>query len=398
MIKKALIDRLFNAFTIQRWNDQIRPTPLVEMDKNGHKMVIAYCLARAAAEEGLPVNWHNVIRGGLFELLRRAVLSDIKSPIYRKIKASYSKEFQELSQWVYLQLEPEVSNPDVLQELHSYLVQNTLLDELSERILAASHVYASYWEFQIIREATPRSDTLQRIEHQILLDLAPYTSLTGLKRLLDRDRIAAFVDLMGQLRFQVRWGQTPRLPVTSVLGHSMMVAALAYLLTREIPGGACDARLRNNFFAGLLHDLPEALTRDIISPVKGAVKTLSSVIGEIERELVRKEVHPLLDAAWQEEFSYFTEDEFSSKIVDNGSVIKTTSDEISARFNADSHQPVDGELIKAADHLAAFVEAQRSIEAGFSTPELQEGYHGLRKLYTGKKIAGLNIGSIYADF
>lgn len=398
MLRKSLILRLFNAFTIQRWNDQIRPVPFVEMDKNGHKMAIAYCLARYAQQDGETVHWNNLIRGGIFELLCRSVLSDIKSPIYRKLRAKYPAVFRDLSQWVYDQLEEEFPNNALLAELKAYLVTGNFLDPLSQKILAASHIYASYWEFQIIREATPNSEAIRRIENMMFLDLARYYSLGGVKRLFDREPVAAFVDLVGQLRLQVRWGQTPRLPVTSVLGHSMMVAALTYFLTRELPGPACDERLRNNFFGGLFHDLPETVTRDIISPVKRAVPELPAVLTEIEKELVHKEIYPLLDQSWHEEFRYFTEDEFTSKVVKDGQAVKVSSEEITKRYNGDAFRPIDGELIKVADSLAAFVEAHKSIEAGFSTPELRDGVHSLKKTYAKKKVAGLNIGSIYADF
>lgn len=398
MLRKALILRLFNAFTIQRWNDHIRPAPLVEMDKNGHKMAIAYCLARYAEDNGTSVAWHNLIRGGVFELLRRTVLSDIKSPIYNTLSTKYPEVFRELSQWVYEQLETEFSNDRLLAELRSYLVSDDLLDNVSRDILAAAHIYASHWEFQIIREASPSSEKIRQIENMMFLDLAPYAKLPGVRCLLERKPVAGFIDLVGQLRFQVRWGQTPRLPVTSVLGHSMMVAALAYFLTREFPDPACDSLLKNNFFNGLFHDIPESLTRDIISPVKLAVPKFCEVLSEIERDLVSKQIHPLLDPTWIKDFVYLTENEFAAKIVNDGVVELVSSEAIVSEYNSDKYQPLDGSLTKIADHLAAFVEAHKSIEAGFSTPELQDGHHELRKLYTNRKVAGLNIGSIYADF
>ena len=396
MLRRALILRIFNAFTIQRWNDQIRPVPMVEMDKHGHKMAIAYCLARYAESEGKTVPWHNLIRRGIFELLRRSVLSDIKSPVYRKLRTQYPEVFQGLSKWVYQELEPEVSKPDLLQEFKDYLL-NDKPDTLSGDILAASHIYASYWEFQIIRRASPENETIRRIENTMFLDLAQYRSLSGLKRLFDREPVAAFVDLVGQLRFQVRWGQTPRVPLTSVLGHSMMVAALSYLLTREL-SSPCEKRLRNNFFGGLFHDLPESVARDIISPVKRATPEMANAIAGIEKELVQKEIYPLIDAGWHEELDYFTRDEFDSKILKEGKVCKVTSEEINKNYNRDEYRPIDGALIRVADDLAGFVETHKSKDAGFATPELLEGYHNLKKKYKNKKVAGLNIGSIYADF
>jgi hypothetical protein len=108
MIRKALIHRLLDALTIQRWNDQSRPQSLVDIYKNGHKMTIAYRLARCAAEDGQAVEWHNIVHGGPFELLCRAVLSDIKAPIYRKSRSKYAEMCREIRLWRYQQMEARV--------------------------------------------------------------------------------------------------------------------------------------------------------------------------------------------------------------------------------------------------------------------------------------------------
>ena len=399
MFRKSLMIRLFDAFSIQRWNDQLRPVPMVEMDKNAHKMATAYCLAKCAEQEGIEIDWSNIIRGGIFELLRRSVLSDIKSPIYRKLRAEHPDMFGKLSQWVYGELESEFSHDEVLsKELKRYLVDDNLLDDVSRNILSASHLYASYWEFQIIREAIPDTDAVRKIQNTMIRDMAPYFSLTGLQKLLDRDPLAGFIDLVGQLRFQIRWGQTPRMPSTTVLGHSMMVACLSYFLTRALKVTACDRRVRNNFFGGLFHDLPETVTRDIPSPVKNAVPGLDKVLSNMEKELVQKEIYPLIDESWHNEFTYFVQDEFSSKIIQGGRVEKVTSDDICTKYNRDELSPIDGELVRAADQLAGFMEAKVSVDAGFTTAELVDGIHRYKSENTGKKVAGLNIGSIYADF
>lgn len=68
MVRRALIATLFKGFFIQRWNDKIRPVVLTEIDKNAHKMVIAYCLAKYE-EKNQEVNWHNIIKGGIFKFL-----------------------------------------------------------------------------------------------------------------------------------------------------------------------------------------------------------------------------------------------------------------------------------------------------------------------------------------
>ncbi len=94
------------------------------------------------------------------------------------------------------------------------------------------------------------------------------SDVEGLRYLALFPTYRSFVDLCGRLRFQVRWGQLYRVPRTSVLGHMLIVAILSYLFSLEID--ACPKRGTNNYFTGLFHDLPEVLTKDIISPVKTA--------------------------------------------------------------------------------------------------------------------------------
>ena len=70
------------------------------------------------------------------------------------------------------------------------------------------------------------------------------------------------------------------MPETFVMGHMLVVAILSYFMSLELDN-PCRKRLENNFFSGLFHDLPEVLTRDIVSPVKNSVKGLDSIISQI---------------------------------------------------------------------------------------------------------------------
>ncbi len=289
-----------------------------------------------------------------------------------------------------------IDNEGFKEELKSYLVDGNSIDEQSKNILAASHVYASLWEFEIIRQTNPTGYQIEDIKKLLLNDIEKYLVLDGMRKIITKNRIADFIDLVGQLRFQIRWGHTPRIPSTSVLGHSMMVACLSFFFSLEIK--ACPSRIRNNFFGGLFHDLPESVTRDIISPVKGAVEELGKVIGQIESELVREQIYPLIEEPWISEFEYFTKDEFQSKVLVDGEIKKVSSDEITKQYNHDGNNPIDGQIVKIADHLAAFVEAYKATESGIRTPQLEDGNHDLRAQYKNKTIGGVNIGSIYADF
>jgi putative hydrolase of HD superfamily len=106
----------------------------------------------------------------------------------------------------------------------------------------------------------------------------------------------------------------------------------------------------------------------------------------------------LIPEAWQPEMRMFTEDEFASKVTIEGKLQSTTSDTITASYNEDRYNPVDGELVKAADELAAFMEAYLALENGISNPQLQKAVQEKRLSYRNKTIAGVNLGKLYEEF
>ena len=51
MLTKSFIEFLYEAAYIQRWNDHIRPGGFTELDKQAHKMMILYVLARLLSSQ-----------------------------------------------------------------------------------------------------------------------------------------------------------------------------------------------------------------------------------------------------------------------------------------------------------------------------------------------------------
>ena len=65
MLGKDFIEFLYEAAHIQRWNDHIRPGGFTELDKQAHKMMILYILARYEEEDhGAVLDWRALIEGG----------------------------------------------------------------------------------------------------------------------------------------------------------------------------------------------------------------------------------------------------------------------------------------------------------------------------------------------
>jgi putative hydrolase of HD superfamily len=394
MIKKPLLLRIFDAAYMQRWNDKVRPVELLELDKQAHKMIIAYFFGKF--EEDSPgFNWIEIIEGGIFEFLQRLVITDLKPPIFERIKADPVK-YKKLNDWVYKSLSPILSMPgnDFCQRYRNYF--SSTEENLNRRILNAAHFYATKWEFDIIERANPDGYEIAEIKKQLVEKQEEYYDLTGMDRIIKHRKYRDFIDLCGQLRFQIRWATLHRIPKTSVMGHSLFVAILSYLFSLEI--NACEKRRINNFFTGLFHDMPEVLTRDIISPLKRSVEGLDEMIKEYEKEMMEKEVYGLIPEDWHDEIRMFTEREFDNVVTVDNACLNVSCREISEKYNSDEFNPRDGELVRAADALAAFIEAYSAIKNGSANEELHNAAMSIKKKYEKVNIAGIDFGGIYGEF
>ena len=395
MIRKELLELLFEAASIQRWNDHIRPDHFSELDKQAHKMVFAYVLAKfEETDRGAAVDWSALIEGGLFELLHRIILTDIKPPVFHKLMAEKGGQ---LNRWVLHRLEDKLAalGEDFPGRMERYMARGGH-DFLEKKILKAAHYLATNWEFKIIYNLNAGLYGLEETKTSIENQIEEHFDLAGVQKLNLNKKTGNFLDLVGQLRFQQRWAQTPRVPKTSVLGHMLLVALFTYLCSIEME--ACPKRIYHNYFAGLFHDLPEVMTRDIVSPVKRSVEGLDAIIKEIEQRQMEERVFPLLPSAWHSEIRYFTENEFQSKIVDNGTVRFVSSSEIGEKYNQDRYRPLDGEILKACDQLAAHMETYLSITYGIKPVGLVEVNRELADSFKQRQLAGIDFGRIFDYF
>ncbi len=396
MIEK-LVERCFEAASMLRWNDHIRPVELTELDKQAHKMVIAYTIAKIEEDRGNVINWLDLIEGFIFEFLYRLVLTDIKPPVFHRMIAERRKE---LNQYVLKNLKQdlnELENEDFNKKFEKYFSHSK--NTLERRIIRAAHYLATNWEFKIIYNSAPYVYGIEKTKEEIENQIEDHYDLIGVQKILLGKKSYGFVDLCGQLRFQKRWAHSPRVPETSVLGHMLIVAITAYLCTIEMNEPPCDKRIYNNFFAGLFHDLPEVSTRDIISPIKKAAD-LEEIIKDYENERMKEEILPLIPKTWHEEMNYFTENEFQNRIkIEEGIIQKGIQfEDLNSKYNENELSPIDGELIQACDKLAAFIEANLSIEYGIKSKFLLEGRKRIYGDCKGKEISGTDFGRIFNYF
>lgn len=391
MIKKSLIEFIFDAGSIERWNDHIRPSRgFTELDKQAHKMLYAYILAKDAKE----IDRLRLCEGCIFEFLHRLVLTDIKPPVFHRLMA---EKGDQINSWVISSLRSNLEDISggFFERFKEYY-RNPDFSASEKKLLESAHYLATKWEFDIIYAGNSTYYGIDKTHREIQLKLESFNSLPYFKEFSRNENLKGVTNLLGQLRFQQRWSKTPRLPATSVMGHMLIVAVLSYLCSLEIK--ACETRCTNNFFGGLFHDVPEVLTRDIVSPVKNSVEGLDELIKEIEDVQMHETIFPLIPKEWQKELSYFTQDEFASKICVDGKISITASDEINAKYNQNEFCPIDGEIIRGCDIFGAYIETYFSHITGVTSPTLRTANRETYKEYKNKIIGGYNFGELFEFF
>ncbi|MDR1404507.1 MAG: HD domain-containing protein [Candidatus Methanoplasma sp.] len=350
-----LVYLIFDAANMHRWNDHLRTAELTELDKQAHKAAIAWVLGKYEETEGNgKIDWNRIIEHSLFSFIQRSVMTDLKPQVFHRI---ISEKSEEVNRYVISCFETNV--PDADPEFKSRLEEYLRSDKKSKEdaIIRAAHYLATRWEFKMIYDANRSMYGIENTKKEIDEQILQHCDLIGVKKQMEDENTFDFIDLIGQLRFQQRWARTPRIPKTTVLGHSLIVADMIYL--GDFDRKADRKQIYNNYYTALFHDLPEVLTKDVLSPIKANVDGLAILLESYERELVQSKIMPLVPKSWHRELEFMVFEPFTD--VDDA-----------------EHGRRTGRDIKSCDLMAAYIEARASRCYGISSKALEKGEKELR--------------------
>ena len=80
----------------------------------------------------------------------------------------------------------------------------------------------------------------------------------------------------------------------------------------------------------------------------------------------------------------------------NGKTKVVSWEDLNEKYNMADYQPIDGKLVRVADHLAALMEADISIKHGITSDHLQNGRDGMLEHYEKNKlICGINVHDLF---
>lgn len=388
---KKVFDFLFSGTTLRRWNGFIHPVELTEVDRQGHKMMIAWFLYMLeyptyTAEEAHDI-YIEIVEDAFFTYCLNLALTDIKPSIYEQI-CKNEEHHQAIVTWALERFIPFLNNisPRLTERAQQYLMPPTHTTQARE-ILKSASLYSRLWEYQLLRDANAFLHSHTTIVRTLSDDIEQQCErLPSLKKILPSCYISLpyyttelrrIVSLCGILRFQRRWSQIVRLPETNVLGHAFLVSAYSYLFSTSMD--SCPMRIANTFFGALFHDLPELVTQDIVNPVKHSSSCVTRIIEayeyqEMERIIINplKEEVPHIAKALQYLLGYDVGSEFYNTVIEADSPRIVSFRALHQEYNSVHYTPKDGTLIKLCDNISALIEAHTSIIHGVRSPQLIE--------------------------
>ena len=119
-MEKDFAIKIFEGFSIQRWNDLVRPFDLVEMDKAAEKMIIAYIIGKYEEKKGFYIDWNWMIYASIFDLLKKIALCDIKAPVQQMLKREFPQEYLRLNEWVLNQYKNLIKDQKLFSQFTIY--------------------------------------------------------------------------------------------------------------------------------------------------------------------------------------------------------------------------------------------------------------------------------------
>ena len=323
-----LIDKILSWLSIFRWNTFPRLRDISSLDHLTFVAHIALLLAFAREEE----EW---IHYDTSLLIRKILYSGFFNFIYSDISSDVKERLKWKNPTIYEALEEKITT-----EMLSWEIDDAMKSDIGEirvqtqedDLIAFAKLWASYYE--VYHNSLVYTDAyakvMQNMRHRSENSLfAPFLTYIDFDP-TDQNDLERYLLVIHRLASSYRWNRSVRKYPVSVLSHTYLITFFTYIVARE--KWYDDATLSDMLLTALYHDIPEAITGDIITPTKKAVPWLEQAIEHIEASMVDEYL-----------LSYLGDSRFR---------------ELIRRKMLSPWKEVHGDLVKYADILSAYHEAR----------------------------------------
>lgn len=340
---RDLVDLSTVMFSMRRWNNKPTFDSISEASNSGFVLHVAHLLGMMETVKGNDVDMKKVITRIILKDMPKCIISDIslstKSTIQSLSPSAWDRMYKS-------SIEEVMKNvPDYLKNQFEDAMINSRDDSLEGKIVNAADLYAAFMEAEINMRFFPEYfkepfETITKNMNEI--------DIESFKYILQSENMKTYLSQIRTLIFSIRWNQHPRTVPTTVSGHTFFVTFIAYLISTRIE----EADVLNVLEKAIFHDVPEALTGDIISPTKRRVEGFEAAVEEVESKMVREILLPLLPDTIA---NYYVP--LMLKPFEGG---------------------IEGKIAKASDVMGSLIECKMEIKNGMNTSFFKYGYESLK--------------------
>lgn len=335
---------------LRRWTEITTNAKYDEISKQALNCFICFLLAKELEKRGISICWENFPKIAIFRAFQKAYVNfDTPEHILKAICDLGGIDFNIQFNRATLKIISQKTNEEFTEWIKSS--QGTY----EETIYRAATKIATLLELKEIRANINGDYSLKYRE--IIESMKKYENIPGFLEMSNEECecFEAF-KAVSKLRNQNRWAAYSYSVSCSVLGHLFDTAVFAYWMCIE--NHKSEEVATKCFFMGIFHDIPEAFTRDIPSPIKDGIKGFRELTEKYELKCMEKSFYPKL----------ITISETLPKAVKD----IMFEDETNSEYKA---------LMKGADYMSAVSEIVRQFMGGSRDPEFVDAIQNHNKKF-----------------
>lgn len=342
---------------MKRWNNYPRIEDMCLLDNVGYTLHIAEFLAYLEEQKWHSINREFLIKRIIFGSLKNLILSDINSGTKTYILKNNPEIFSALEKkalnYVLSLPAPEYIKNDIQSIMENDTFQKELL------IIQWAKRVAGWKESEINAKIFTEIYEIPVREIKKSLDESTQ-KLESMKQLLENENYLKYLSHIRRLSHCMRWNQQNRIFPISVMSHLVLITFLTYVLVMIENKNEKKYDMTEMLLRAMYHDIPEAITWDIITPTKKAVPGFVELLEKVEIDMMNDYL-----------FHYIPQD-YKTKLFP---------------YMLHPFQGTEGKIVKNADILSALLEAK--VEVNHGSENFKEIYRTIKKkvnTFDGKSI------------
>jgi len=307
----TLLKLMFSKWlSIKRWNNFPRVEDITPLDNAGFVIHIALFLVHLEEKNNIKIDKEYIIKKIIFDLFKSLVLADINSGTRDYIL--------KIDKNIMLELETKVL--DFLYSFEDWdFIKSDMKQVFSDKtkkieddIINAAKKFAWHQECVINARVFLYAYDVALGEINSYLN-ENKNKLFCLRELLKNDNYKNYLSHIRRLSHAMRWSWKQRKYPVSVMSHLVIVTFISYILANLENGKWWNYNVYDIMARSIYHDIPEAITWDIITPIKNSVKWFRNVLEKVEKQMMNDYFFVYVDEDYEKEIYDYMLDPFSTK-------------------------------------------------------------------------------------